>query len=104
MCLSPKSFGEIVDYVHGLDDMQKGLIRVFHDLSFIDDPTRIYRAFRFACEYGFEIEEHTMNLIKYTLRHPQFDSWFKRRKNRFRIEHEKYLQAIEKLKSRKSHY
>lgn len=93
LSLNSKNFEEIVDYTNGIQDMQNGLVRVFHDESFIDDPTRIYRAFRFALEYGFEIEEHTMNLIKAAAKDERMPEWLKKRKNRFNIE----LENIKKL-------
>lgn len=84
--LNKEDFGEIIDHVGGIKDMQKRLIRVFHDQSFIDDPTRIYRAVRFAAEYDFEIEEHTLQLMRAALANPNYPQWFKKRKNRFEIE------------------
>ncbi|MCH2227949.1 MAG: hypothetical protein MK033_09255 [Candidatus Caenarcaniphilales bacterium] len=95
--LTPSNYGQIKDLVNGLEDMQTGSVKVFHDLSFIDDPTRIYRAFRFAAEYGFEIEEHSMNLMKEAFQHQDFDKWSKKRKNRFKIEHDKYLKILNKI-------
>lgn len=95
--LNSSNYGQIKDFVNGLKDIKTGLVKVFHDLSFIDDPTRTYRAFRFAAEYGFEIEEHSMNLIKEAFNHNDFDKWFKKRKNRFKIEHDKYLKALNKV-------
>ncbi len=56
--------GKILDYFNGLEDLKKGLIRVLHSKSFIDDPTRIFRAIRYATRYSFEIEEKTHNLMK----------------------------------------
>ena len=56
-------FGELYDYWGGLNDLQKGLIRVLHSLSFVDDPTRILRAIRFEQRFGFNIEERTLALI-----------------------------------------
>jgi tRNA nucleotidyltransferase (CCA-adding enzyme) len=103
--LNRYNYGEIIDYIGGIDDMQKKLIRVFHDDSFIDDPTRIYRAVRFMLEYDFEIEEHTLALIEKALNDERFPEWFKKRKNRFEIEKEnitklgKDKQAIEFLKN-----
>ncbi len=91
-------FGEIVDYVGGLKDLQEGLIRVFHDDSFIDDPTRIYRAARFMAEYDFRIEEHTFELMQQAARHKNFNQWLQKRKNRFAIE----LENIEKLGDKKA--
>lgn len=90
-----KNFGELIDYSSlGVSDMKNGLIRAFHANSFIDDPTRIYRAFRFALEYGFEIEPETALWIKAALKDERFPQWFKKRKNRFLIELAKYRSLI----------
>jgi tRNA nucleotidyltransferase (CCA-adding enzyme) len=56
-------FGELRDDLHGMDDLQKRAIRVPHPGSFIDDPTRIYRAVRYAERYEFKIAEDTLALI-----------------------------------------
>lgn len=56
--------GKILDYFNGLEDLKKGLVRVLHSKSFIDDPTRIFRAIRYATRYAFEIEKKTHNLMK----------------------------------------
>lgn len=56
-------FGELGDDFQGMDDLQKGIIRVLHSGSFIDDPTRMYRAIRYAERYGFEIADDTRALI-----------------------------------------
>ncbi|MBX9573615.1 MAG: CBS domain-containing protein [Candidatus Obscuribacterales bacterium] len=59
MCLHPERFGKIVDYFGGLTDLQGGLIRVLHPFSFIEDPTRIIRAARFASRFNFKLEART---------------------------------------------
>ena len=56
-------FGELRDDLNGLEDVQKGIIRVLHSRSFIDDPTRMYRAVRYEMRYGFKIAEDTLALI-----------------------------------------
>ncbi len=56
-------YGELHDYWGGLDDLQSGLVRVLHSLSFVDDPTRILRAVRFEQRLSFRIEERTMQLL-----------------------------------------
>jgi len=61
--LDDPHFGELRDDLNGMDDLKKGVVRVLHDNSFIDDPTRIYRAVRYAERYGFEIAEETLALI-----------------------------------------
>lgn len=63
--ISPASlFGRVVDFYGGLEDLNAKLLRVLHSLSFIDDPTRILRAFRFERRLGFTIEARTAELIK----------------------------------------
>lgn len=59
----PASFGRILDYYRGLSDLESGTIRVLHSLSFVDDPTRILRAVRFAHRLNFTIEPRTDELI-----------------------------------------
>jgi tRNA nucleotidyltransferase (CCA-adding enzyme) len=63
---SPQS-GELLDFFGGLSDLQNRLIRVLHPNSFIEDPTRIYRAVRFAVRLGFELEIQTKNYIQYAI-------------------------------------
>ena len=48
----------------GLDDLRAGLLRVLHDGSFIDDPTRALRAARYAARFGFELEPETARLLR----------------------------------------
>jgi tRNA nucleotidyltransferase (CCA-adding enzyme) len=57
-------FPELLDFFGGLQDLRKGKIRILHERSFIDDPTRIFRAVRFEQRFGFHIERHTEYLIK----------------------------------------
>jgi len=54
----------VIDLVGGMKDLSNGLIRVIHNNSFIDDPTRIIRAARFAARFGFKIEKNTLFLAK----------------------------------------
>lgn len=61
--LDEAHFGELQDHLHGRDDLQKGLIRVLHQRSFVDDPTRMYRAVRYEVRYGFRLAEDTLALI-----------------------------------------
>lgn len=56
-------FGELRDDFHGMEDLQQGMIRVLHPGSFLDDPTRMYRAVRYAGRYEFRIAEDTLALI-----------------------------------------
>lgn len=63
---SPRA-GELLDFFGGLLDLQAKQIRVLHANSFIEDPTRIYRAVRFAVRLGFEIEPQTEGYIRYAI-------------------------------------
>ncbi|MGH7429959.1 MAG: polya polymerase, partial [Candidatus Methylomirabilaceae bacterium] len=58
-----RRFGRLVDPFSGWDDLRRGLIRVLHDRSFIDDPTRIFRAARFESRYNFAIAHETARLL-----------------------------------------
>jgi tRNA nucleotidyltransferase (CCA-adding enzyme) len=60
-------FGRLVDPFHGRRDLEAKTIRVLHNLSFIDDPTRIFRAIRYESRYGFRMDEHTQRLARGTI-------------------------------------
>lgn len=62
--INHSDFGTLIDYFSGRSDLVFGRIRVLHDLSFIDDPTRILRGIRFEQRYDFKIEPHTLTLLK----------------------------------------
>lgn len=63
LCLNKERFGEVIDYYGGFRDLQQGEIRFLHNLSFIDDPTRITRAIRFAGRYKFKLAKITRDAI-----------------------------------------
>ncbi len=60
--LQPTDFGRLVDPFGGRADLAAGVLRVLHNLSFIDDPTRIFRAIRYEARYGLRLEEHSARL------------------------------------------
>ncbi len=62
--LNPEGFGQLVDFFGGQRDMEQKLIRVLHSLSFIDDPTRVVRAVRFALRLGFSLAPDTEKLVR----------------------------------------
>jgi tRNA nucleotidyltransferase (CCA-adding enzyme) len=62
--LKGDDFGRLVDPFGGRRDLDAGRIRVLHNLSFIDDPTRIFRAIRYENRYGFAMDEHTVRLAR----------------------------------------
>jgi tRNA nucleotidyltransferase (CCA-adding enzyme) len=55
---------ELIDPHEGLEDLRAGRLRVIHDRSFIDDPTRALRAARYAARLGFELEPSTARLLE----------------------------------------
>ena len=59
--------GDLLDFFGGLIDLRSRLIRVLHANSFIEDPTRIYRAVRFAVRLQFNIESQTEEYIRYAI-------------------------------------
>ena len=61
--LDDSHFGELRDELGGLNDLRHGIVRVLHPHSFIDDPTRIYRAVRYEKRYDFKIAKETLALI-----------------------------------------
>ena len=74
------STGEIIDYVGGVNDLKNKVLRILHDKSFIDDPTRIIRGLKFAVRFGFELEPHTKFLQDEYLKNINYDMSYKRLK------------------------
>ncbi len=72
--------GEIIDYTGGLQDIKEKKLRVLHDKSFIDDPTRIIRALKFAIRFGFELDKNTKVLQQNYLENINYDMSYKRLK------------------------
>ncbi|HLN64726.1 MAG TPA: CBS domain-containing protein, partial [Symbiobacteriaceae bacterium] len=54
----------LVDFFGGWQDLQDGLVRSLHTLSFVEDPTRLLRAVRFAHRYRFALEEETLRCAR----------------------------------------
>jgi tRNA nucleotidyltransferase (CCA-adding enzyme) len=71
--LNPGKFGQLLDFFGGQRDIKEKTIRILHNLSFIEDPTRAFRAIRFSERFGFKISGHTENLIKTAARMNLFD-------------------------------
>lgn len=61
--LNAPHFGRLIDFFHGIADLEKGLIRVLYNLSFVEDPLRVLRAVRFEQRFGFRLEETTKSLL-----------------------------------------
>jgi len=62
--LNQDNFGQLIDFFGGLRDIREKRIKVLHNLSFVEDPTRIFRAVRFEQRYNFKIDTQTEFLIK----------------------------------------
>ncbi|SOC40654.1 CBS domain-containing protein [Salinicoccus kekensis] len=62
LCLNPEVFGDLVDPFNGQADLRSKTIKVLHNLSFIDDPTRILRAVRFETRFDFLMDKQTESL------------------------------------------
>lgn len=68
VCLNPESFGELIDFFGAQRDIKDHTIRVLHNLSFVEDPTRIFRAIRFERRFNFRIGKHTLSLMRSTIK------------------------------------
>ncbi|MDM8516174.1 CBS domain-containing protein [Desulfobacterales bacterium HSG16] len=62
--LNPDHFGILIDFFSAQKDIKEKAIRVMHNLSFVEDPTRVYRAIRFEQRFGFNLGKPTVALIK----------------------------------------
>jgi tRNA nucleotidyltransferase (CCA-adding enzyme) len=62
--IGARDFGKLIDFFAGREDILHRKIHILHDLSFIDDPTRILRAIRFEKRYNFRIEPKTLGALK----------------------------------------
>ncbi|OGW39580.1 MAG: hypothetical protein A2Y97_11955 [Nitrospirae bacterium RBG_13_39_12] len=71
--LNPRDFGLLLDFFGGQRDLREKSIRVLHNISFVEDPTRAFRAVRFSERFGFKISKHTENLIKSAIEMNLFD-------------------------------
>ncbi len=61
--LNGKGFGDVLDFYGGQRDLHDKVIRVLHGLSFVEDPTRVFRAIRFEVRFGFHLGKDTAALI-----------------------------------------
>jgi tRNA nucleotidyltransferase (CCA-adding enzyme) len=62
--LNQKYFGKLIDFFGGQRDLNKGIIRVLYNLSFVEDPARIIRAIRFEQRYNFKMDRTTEDFLK----------------------------------------
>lgn len=78
LSLNQENFANLIDYVDGFKDLKAKKIRILHNQSFIDDPTRIIRALKYSSRLGFELEENTLTLQKEYLKNVNYDMCNKR--------------------------
>lgn len=64
LSLNTETFGTLIDYFGATRDLKDKTIRTLHNLSFVEDPTRVFRAIKFANRFGFNIGKVTSTLIK----------------------------------------
>jgi tRNA nucleotidyltransferase (CCA-adding enzyme) len=94
--LSGEETGQLVDMFGGNDDLSNGLVRVLHNRSFIDDPTRILRGIRYEQRLGFRFGENTLRLLREALERGSLSTVTG---DRLRHELELMLEEPEPLKS-----
>ena len=63
LSISPNTFGKSCDSYGAKKDIDRGLIRILHEKSFLDDPTRMFRAVRFAGRFGWKLAPKTEQLL-----------------------------------------
>lgn len=98
--LNPDTFGTLVDFFNCQSDLRDRKIRILHNLSFVEDPTRIFRAIRFEQRMGFRLGKHTEKLIKSAVKMELFDKFFGRRffgELRLILSEENPLPAIKRM-------
>jgi len=68
LCLNNSRFGTLVDFFGGQNDLKGKTVRVLHNLSFVEDPTRAFRAVRFEQRLNFQLDPHTEGLLRSAVR------------------------------------
>jgi tRNA nucleotidyltransferase (CCA-adding enzyme) len=71
--LNPGEFGILLDFFGAQRDLKEGRLSLLHNLSFVEDPTRVFRAVRFEQRFKFRISKLTANLIANAVRNNFFE-------------------------------
>ncbi len=98
--LNPGKFGTLIDFFGAQKDLKRKVIRVLHNLSFVEDPTRVFRAVRFEQRFGFGIGKLTSKLIENAVRMDFFRKLSGRRlfsELRQILEEDKPVMALQRL-------
>lgn len=74
ICINRNNFGALIDFFGGMNDLKNKIIRVLHNKSFIDDPTRIIRAIRFKTRFKFNFDKKTEKLLKKAIKKDVFST------------------------------
>lgn len=77
--ISKENFGQLVDFFGGQKDLAHKKIKILHEGSFLDDPTRIFRAVRFEQRLNFRIEPRTETMIREAIQKRMIDRTQKQR-------------------------
>jgi tRNA nucleotidyltransferase (CCA-adding enzyme) len=96
-----EGFGLLLDYFGGQRDILDKKIRVLHSLSFVDDPSRAFRALRFASRFGFTLGGQTERLMKHAERlglYAKISGGRKFLELKYILSEERYVKTIELLK------
>jgi tRNA nucleotidyltransferase (CCA-adding enzyme) len=64
LVLSPAGFGDLLDPLRGSADLARRRIRILHPLSFVEDPTRIFRAVRYQTRLGLTLDHNTRRALR----------------------------------------
>ena len=67
--INSKSWGEVIDVNNSLEDLQNGVIKILHPKSFIDDPTRIFRAIKYSYRLNMDISKFSSEKMYESLNH-----------------------------------
>ena len=103
LLIHPKRQLEFIDPQNGIKDLSGGMIRVMHEKSYYEDPTRIFRALRFAFRFGFAISENDKKLIREVIENKDFHGMTQRiRGKRFGIELKRLLELSNWLEAIKA--
>ncbi len=71
--LNSREFGTLLDFFGATRDLKEKMISVLHNLSFVEDPTRVFRAIRFEQRFKFRVSKLTANLISNAVKNNFFD-------------------------------
>ncbi len=98
--LNPGRFGTLIDFFNAQKDIKEKTIRVLHNLSLVEDPTRAFRAIRFEQRFGFTIGRLTAGLIQNAVKMDFFRNLSGRRifqELRLLLEEENPVAALQRL-------